>query len=145
MFRSQYWTCVSRQMQDIRAETMNNLRKGTIRTLVLTLCKGNSLTYMHTLDFSQPNASSPAQDISDLSFWDVDYRFMTNTVVADETMTFAASGVSVSFPGENNYTSSVFNLSSNNASPNVWLASRQPSKVVLLYYHDKFRSDHCHA
>ena len=53
---------------------------------------------------------------------------MTNTVVADETMTFAASGVSVSFPGENNYISSVFNLSSNNASPNVWLASDSLAK-----------------
>jgi len=82
----------------------------------------------HNSDFSQPNASNLIQDISDLDFWDIDYRFITNTVVEDERNTFDASGVSIFFPGQHHYRPSVSNLASNNASPNIWLASDSLAK-----------------
>ena len=53
---------------------------------------------------------------------------MTNTIVEDEDQTFGGSGVSIVFPGQNHYKPSVSNLASNNASPNVWLASDSLAK-----------------
>lgn len=116
-------------MQTIRAETYNNLRKGTIRRLLTLSCiESLNIDSIHTPDFSQSDPNDPIQDIADLDFWNVDYRFMTNVVVDEEDETFAGSGISILWPGSNNYTSTVSNLAANNASPNVWLASDSLAK-----------------
>lgn len=128
VFRSQYWAYVSYEMQNIRAKTYNNLRKGTIRRSLPYYVKWRIIDSIYTSDFSQPNASSPVQDISDLGFWDVDYRFMTNTMVVNEQNTFHGSWVGIFYPGEHHYSPSVSNLASNNASPNIWIASDSLAK-----------------
>ncbi|KAL8693657.1 MAG: hypothetical protein Q9218_001567 [Villophora microphyllina] len=114
---SHYWSYVSWQMQIIRGETTNNLRKGFIH-------------------FSQPNPSSPIQDISDLGFWNIDYRFIINTVVADEDQEdarYGRSGVTVIYPGTLFYIPTVLDLAINNASPNIiWLPSDSLAKSFYL-------------
>ena len=116
IFRSQYWAYVSLEMQNTRAETDDDLRKGVIRRF-LVYKKRQTVNSDCMTEFTQPNASSPIQDISDLNFFNIDYRFISN-----------ATPVEVFWPGANHDTASVSNLASNNASPNVWLASDSLAK-----------------
>ena len=65
----------------------------------------------------------------DLAFWDVDYRWLTNTDVAAEGETWDGSGVDVlTPPSDNKHTHTVSDLASSNASPNIWLASDSLAK-----------------
>ncbi|KIY03723.1 uncharacterized protein Z520_00414 [Fonsecaea multimorphosa CBS 102226] len=104
---SQYWSFVSSEMQTIRGETDNNLRKGTIH-------------------FSPPNASRPLRDITDLGFFNINYRFISNTVVENESETWGGSGVDVYAPSDGQTVSS---LASTDTSPNVWIASDSLAKA----------------
>ncbi|KAL8685571.1 MAG: hypothetical protein Q9218_007676 [Villophora microphyllina] len=93
----------------IRAKTNNDLRKGVI-------------------DLSHPNPDRPVQDIIDLSFWNVDYRFMTNTLVEmegsktnSEGGSYIPSGVNV-FGSNGKNRTSVRDLVFNSDPPNIWFA-----------------------
>ncbi|KAK5226548.1 hypothetical protein LTR47_009005 [Exophiala xenobiotica] len=98
---SQYWSFVSSQMQTIRGEEVNNLRKGTIH-------------------FSQSDASQPLQDITDLRFFNIDYRYITNTV--------GGAGVDILAPSQEQFKQTVSSLASSDTSPNVWIASDSLAK-----------------
>ena len=115
IFRSQYWAYVSLEMT--WASTDNDIRKGVIRRFFLVYKKGQTVNSDCMTEFTQPNASSPIQDISDLNFFNIDYRFISN-----------AMPVHVFTPGIDNNPTSVSNLTSNNAPPNVWLASDSLAK-----------------
>ena len=68
----------------------------------------------------------------DLAFWDVDYRWLTNTDIAAEGETWGGSGVNVlTPPSDNKHTHTVSDLASSNASPNIWLAS---DSLVKSFY-----------
>lgn len=112
-------------MQKNRAETDDDLRKGVIRRFFLVYKKCQTIDGDCMTEFTQPDAGNPIQDISDLDFFDIDYRFQTNTIPED---TKVLDGGTIFWPGVNNYTASVSNLASNNASPNVWLASDSLAK-----------------
>ena len=104
-------------MEKIRAETDDDFRKGVIRRFFLVNKQRQTVNSDCMTEFTQPNASSPLQDISDLNFFNINYRFLSNKIPVD-----------LSLPGVYNYTPSVSNLASNNASPNVWLASDSLAK-----------------
>ncbi|EXJ73723.1 uncharacterized protein A1O5_03485 [Cladophialophora psammophila CBS 110553] len=93
-------------MQTIRGDTLNNLRKGTIH-------------------FSPPDASRPLRDITSLDFFDINYRYISNTVVDAESETWAGSGVDVYFRADGETVSS---LASSGTSPNIWIAADSLAK-----------------
>ena len=113
-----------------RFETDDNLRKGVIRRFFLVYKKCQTIDGDCMTVFTQPDASNPIQDISDLNFFEINYRFLTFTIPegtkTDHTQ--VPGGGTNFWPGVNNYTASVSNLSSNNAPPNVWLASDSLAK-----------------
>ena len=113
-------------MQAIRAETDNNLRKGTIRRFSTCFVTYQTIDDGYAPDFSRSATTDAIQDIIDLAFWDVDYRWLTNTDIAAEDETWGGSGVEVLTPPSDNHT--VSDLASNNAAPNIWLASDSLAK-----------------
>ena len=113
-------------MQTNRAETDDDLRKGVIRRFFLVYKKCQTNDGGCTTEFAQADAGNPIQDISDLNFFNIDYRFLTETV--PEEIQFQKKLNTVLWPGANHYTASVSNLTSNNAPPNVWLASDSLAK-----------------
>ena len=117
MFRSQYWAYVSLEMHENRAGTDDDIRKGVIRRFFLVYKKRQTVNSDCMTEFTQPDTSSPIQDISDLNFFNIDYRFISNAIP-----------VTVFWPGKYIYTATVSNLASNTASPNVWLASDSLAK-----------------
>ncbi|CZR51793.1 uncharacterized protein PAC_01670 [Phialocephala subalpina] len=91
-------------MQNTLRNETDNIRKGTIH-------------------FTQPNAKEPVQDITDLGFWAVDYRFMSNTDVNDEDRTFSGRGVTISGSAGSN-----ISYPSTNSTPNIWLPADSLAK-----------------
>ena len=92
---SMYWAYLTRSMQDIRVNATNfgeaGIRKGT-------------------LSFTPSNNS--ISDITGLSFFEVEYRFIIDNGLGD---------FSVIFPGLYNWSRSAANLNSFNAYPNIWI------------------------
>ena len=131
IFRSQYWAYISLEMQRNRAHTHDNIRKGVIRRFFLVYKKCQTIDGECITEFTQPDASNPIQDISDLDFFNIDYRFLSNTIPQGSNVPGGTNvqgrGLVIN-PGDNNYTTSVSNLASNNASPNIWLASDSLAK-----------------
>lgn len=119
-------------MQRNRAHTHDNLRKGVIRRFFLVVYKKcQTIDGECMAEFTQPDASNPIQDISDLDFFKIDYRFLSNTIPQGNNVPGGTNvhGRGLGFgPADNNYTASVSNLASNNASPNIWLASDSLAK-----------------
>ena len=118
-------------MTQNRYETDDNLRKGVIRRFSLVYKKRQTIDGNCMTVFTQPNASSPIQDISDLNFFNINYQFQTNTIPERDAVSEnnqVPGGGDVFWPGIYNYTPSVSNLISNNAPPNVWLASDSLAK-----------------
>ena len=111
-------------MQNIREDTANNLRKGTIRkssTQIKHYCRWPS---PDLADFSRHTAGGLIQDISNLDFWDVDARFITNTDVENEEMSWDRSGIKVVLGNS----TSISALASTDVSPNVWIAADSLAK-----------------
>ena len=117
-------------MQDIRSETVDNLRKGTIRRFSTYFVTKQTIDDGYAPDFSRPTATDAIQDITDLAFWDVNYRWLTNTNISAEAENWAGSGVAVLIPPppSSNYFYTVSNLASNNPTPSIWLASHSLAK-----------------
>ncbi|KAA6408587.1 MAG: hypothetical protein FRX48_07669 [Lasallia pustulata] len=96
-----YWANVPRHIQDIRTDgDMEDsvLRKGTIY-------------------FKRHNLADPVQDVINLDFWDVNYRFLTNEI----------SSAGLLFPGnsglKDNEPLSISNLAAYKSRPNIWLST----------------------
>ncbi|KAK7894179.1 hypothetical protein LTR67_005937 [Exophiala xenobiotica] len=68
----------------------------------------------------------PLQDITDLRFFNIDYRYITNTVVEDEADSWGGAGVDILAPGSEKQT--VSSLAFSDTSPNVWIASDSLAK-----------------
>ena len=62
-------------MQKNRAETDDNSRKEVIRRFFLVYKKCQTIGGDCITEFTQPDASNPIQDISNLNFFNIDYRF----------------------------------------------------------------------
>jgi hypothetical protein len=94
---SMYWAYLTRSMQDIRVNATDSgvpgIRKGTI-------------------SFTRNNNSNSISDITHLGFFEVDYRFIVDQGLGN---------FSVIWPGLYNESSSVANLNSINAYPNIWI------------------------
>ena len=114
-------------MQKIRADTDNNLRKGTIRKSATQMISYRHRPSTDREDISRHTTGGLIQDISNLGFWDVDARFITNTDVEKEKETLYGSGIQVVLGN----TTSIAALASTEASPNVWIAA--DSLVKSLY------------
>ncbi|KAK0509004.1 hypothetical protein JMJ35_008375 [Cladonia borealis] len=79
-------------------------------------------------DFPRPTATDAIQDIIDLAFWNVDYSFLENNDISAEADTWGGSGVDVPTPPLTKDNHTVSDPISNNAAPNIWLASDSLAK-----------------
>lgn len=72
---------------------------------------------MNTIDLKRHDPAHPVQDIVDLGFWEVDYRFLTNKISSDGILFPGNSGL----PGDEAL--SIANLATNKCRPNIWLST----------------------
>jgi len=118
---SMYWAYLTRTMQNIRVNDTNSgsntIRKGTLYFTPSNTKTANDLNrgYFH------PDKAL-ISDITNLDYFDIDYRFIQDKGLGD----FA-----VIFPGDNDFDTSLSNLSYHQTYPNIWIPA---DSVVKSFY-----------
>jgi hypothetical protein len=113
---SMYWAYLSRTMQNIRSNATDDGLLGISKgTLFFTPSTAIPRIYAS----AKPPESKPTFDITNLDYFDVDYRF-----IVDE----GGGAYQVLFPGDHDYSTTLSNLYYYDEYPNIWIQADSAAK-----------------